>query len=786
MEKGALKLFVLVLLAALLVAGSVFFSARITDRFIATAEKATQPDSLKINLDRMLFRLSLTENNIRSYVISGDEKFQFTFEAYLDSLTHDTVLLNNFASDPIAQSKIHLINSLLFKKTNLYAELMSMRYTQVLEETLTNIDSLQKTETTISTPAERKSFFNRLFKARKDREKLLSDSISSSKNTIAQLKDQLKSVSTKSNEKLRSYSDRELFLLKQDEEISILLQNEINDLQRLSVIRIADNVSRVKRSGEELKQQLLVLSSAGIAFLLLLMIAIYRDMQKSRKTRMALNSARIKAEQLTKAKEDFLSDMSHEIRTPLSAVSGLSSILLKKPMHAQRDEFVKAIHQSSSHLLSLLNNLLDEASLQSGALKLSSHPFFAHNILEEVYAILSPKANEKQLQLIIKNTISDSVQLSGDALRLKQILLNLAGNAIKYTDKGTVSMQSDFFPINDHQGILELRIIDTGIGMSIKQQEKLFGRFENKDSQQSESTGLGLFITKSLIDLLKATIDVSSIPNKGTDIIIKIPYPYELIVSERSVENISVTSLRNANILVVDDDEWNRYITKELLKDAGAKPDVAIDGTRALEKIAKEKYDIILLDLLMPDMSGQEVMLKIREKYPDVIIIALTADLLKVNRTQLIASGFTDALLKPLEIDQLTQLLVQLIPDNKLMETQDLVFDLSALKQLTKDDSVALSRFVELFLKNLKAGMESMQDARRDDNPIEMGNIAHRMIPSCKQFKALTVVDILELINTWKSEPPLVENIEPVYSQLMSAVNNLISALDNYQKSLTK
>ena len=188
MEKGALKLFVLVLLAALLVAGSVFFSARITDRFIATAEKATQPDSLKINLDRMLFRLSLTENNIRSYVISGDEKFQFTFEAYLDSLTHDTVLLNNFASDPIAQSKIHLINSLLFKKTNLYAELMSMRYTQVLEETLTNIDSLQKTETTISTPAERKSFFNRLFKARKDREKLLSDSISSSKNTIAQLK----------------------------------------------------------------------------------------------------------------------------------------------------------------------------------------------------------------------------------------------------------------------------------------------------------------------------------------------------------------------------------------------------------------------------------------------------------------------------------------------------------------------------------------------------------------------------------------------------------------------
>lgn len=786
MEKGALKLFVLVLLAALLVAGSVFFSARITDRFIATAEKATQPDSLKINLDRMLFRLSLTENNIRSYVISGDEKFQFTFEAYLDSLTRDTVLLNNFATDPIAQNKIHLINSLLFKKTNLYAELMSMRYTQVLEETLTNIDSLQKTETTISTPAERKSFFNRLFKAHKDREKLLSDSISSSKNTIAQLKDQLKSVSTKSNEKLRSYSDRELFLLKQDEEISILLQNEINDLQRLSVIRIADNVSRVKRSGDELKQQLLVLSSAGIAFLLLLMIAIYRDMQKSRNARIALDTARIKAEQLTKAKEDFLSDMSHEIRTPLSAVSGLSSILLKKPTHAQRDEFVKAIHQSSSHLLSLLNNLLDEASLQSGALKLSSHPFFAHSILEEVYAILSPKANEKQLQLIVKNTISDSVQLSGDALRLKQILLNLAGNAIKYTDKGTVSMQCDFFPINDHQGILELRIIDTGIGMSIKQQEKLFGRFENKESLQSESTGLGLFITKSLIDLLKATIDVSSIPNKGTDIIIKIPYPYELIVSQPSAENNSVTSLHNANILVVDDDEWNRYITKELLKDAGAKPDVAIDGVRALEKIAKEKYDIILLDLLMPNMSGHEVMLKIREKYPDVIIIALTADLLKVNRTQLIASGFTDALLKPLEIDQLAQLIVQLIPDNKLMETQDLVFDLSALKQLTKDDSAALSRFVELFLKNLKAGMEAMQDARRDDNPVEMGNIAHRMIPSCKQFKALTVVDILELINTWKSEPPLVENIEPVYSQLMSAVNNLISALDNYQKSLNK
>lgn len=786
MEKGAIKLFALVLLAALLVAGSVFFSARIADRFITTTEQASKPDSLKIHLDRMLFRLSITENNIRSFVISGDEKYQLAFEADLDSLTSDTAILNEFATDAITKNKIQQVNSLLFRKTNLYAQLMSLRYSQVLEETFTTIDSLQQPEINTATPAERRSFFSRLFRARKIREEQLNDSISSSKRSIANLKSQLKVASEEGNKQLKSLSDRELSLLRDDEAISAQLQGEINDLQRISVIRIADNVSSVKRASQELKQQLFLLSSIGTLILLLLMIAIYRDMQKARKARVALDKARILAEQLSKAKQDFLSDMSHEIRSPLSAVSGLSSILLQKPHHAQREEFVKAIHQSSSHLLSLLNNLLDEASIQSGSIKLSVQPFFTHSILEEVIAILAPKANEKQLQLISKNTVADSVQLSGDPLRLKQILLNLAGNAIKYTDKGAVSLQSDFHPINDHHGVLELRIIDTGIGISLKQQEKLFGRFENKESQQTESTGLGLFITKSLIDLLNGTISVNSVHGKGTDIIIKIPYAYELNASQNRDEGKTITNLRNANILVVDDDEWNRYVTKELLKDAGAKPDVAVDGTRALEKIAKEKYDIILLDLLMPDLSGQEVLLKIREKYPDIIVIALTADLLKTSRTQLIASGFTDALLKPLEIDQLAQVIMKLIPENKMMEMQEVIFDLSALKQLTKDDNAALSRFIELFLKNTRSGMELMQDARRDENPVEMGNIAHRMIPSCKQFKALTLVDILEVVNTWKSEPPSIEIIEPVYIDLMKAVNSLIVALENHLKSLTK
>ncbi|HQK97870.1 MAG TPA: hypothetical protein PLH61_07595, partial [Bacteroidia bacterium] len=197
MEKGAFKLFVLVLLAALLVAGSVFFSARIADRFITTTEKASQPDSLKIHLDRMLFRLSLTENNIRSFVISGDEKYQLSFEAYLDSLTNDTLILNKYADDVITRNKIQQVNRLLFRKTNLYAELMSLRYTQVLEETFTTIDSLQQPEIKTATPAERRSFFSRLFRARKIREEQLSDSISSSKKSIADLKSQLKVASVK-------------------------------------------------------------------------------------------------------------------------------------------------------------------------------------------------------------------------------------------------------------------------------------------------------------------------------------------------------------------------------------------------------------------------------------------------------------------------------------------------------------------------------------------------------------------------------------------------------------
>ena len=708
------------------------------------------------------------------------------FEAHLDSLTADTLLLNNFVADDISRKKISHVNQLLIQKTNLYAELMSLRYTQVLTETFTTIDSLQQPEFKSATRAERRSFFDRLFRAKKIREQQYSDSIALSENRINNLKAQLKQVSTKGNEQLKVYSEREMLLLREDEKITVNLQTEIGDLQRMAVIRIADNVSRVKNSGEDLREQLLFLTIGGIVILFFLMGAIYRDMHKARKARISLEYAKSRAEQLTKVKEDFLSDMSHEIRSPLSAIYGLSSILLKQPSHVQREDFVNSIHQSSAHLLSLLNNVLDEASLQSGNLRLSVQLFYMQDVSNDVNAILFPKANEKKLQLVIKNAVADSVHFSGDVLRLKQILLNLTGNAIKYTEKGTVVIHCSFLPVNEQQGILEIKVVDTGIGISKKQQEKLFSRFDNNESLQSESTGLGLYITKSLVELLNGSIDLISSPGKGTDITLKIPYAYELKADEIKPVFKMKANLSGASILVVDDDEWNRYVTKEILKEVGAKPDVAIDGARALEKIGREQYDIILLDLLMPVMSGQEVLMKIREKFPHAIVIALTADLLKTSHTQLIASGFTDALLKPLAIDQLSQILMQRTAGNENIETNEMIFDLTALKQLTKDDSAALVKFINLFLKNTKGAMEDMQHAYHDENPIEMGKIAHRMIPSCKQFKILTVVDILEEMNIWKTEPPHSSQISPAYNNLLKAVNVVVVAIENYLKQLHK
>ena len=379
--------------------------------------------------------------------------------------------------------------------------------------------------------------------------------------------------------------------------------------------------------------------------------SIGEDITDQQKATEALIYAKEMAEKSSEFKSEFLSIMSHEIRTPMNAVIGTTNLLLSEDPKPEQLEYLNILKFSGENLLAIINDILDYNKIEAGKLELNDMLFDIHLLAQKIRKSFSPKAIEKQLD--IELTIDEEIPqfVLGDQMRLSQILNNLISNAVKFTHKGKITFRMDKESEDTTQVTIKFIIADTGIGIAEKNLKMIFDPFMQESqfiNRHTGGTGLGLAITKRLIELHKSHIYVISELDKGTQFTFSIPY----MLPEKedlvpAADDTTMLNLYGMNILIVDDNKMNLFIASKFLRKWQANVDEALDGQIAVNMVNAKNYDVIIMDLQMPVMDGFEASKIIKALFPDLPIIALTADAMPETYNKALAAGMTDYLTKP-------------------------------------------------------------------------------------------------------------------------------------------
>src|SRR5665648_122816 len=498
----------------------------------------------------------------------------------------------------------------------------------------------------------------------------------------------------------------------------------------LGIVIVARDVTEQKRNATELTEAI-----------------VFAEMATSiaEEAKSKAESATQIAEDAVKAKQQFLSNMSHEIRTPMNAIIGFTKVVLKTDLSAKQKEYLQAIKMSGDALIVLINDILDLAKVDAGKMTFEQTPFKLTVSIAAMLHLFETKIQEKNLKLVKEYDNNIPEVLVGDPVRLHQVILNLVSNAVKFTNKGEITVSVRLLSEDDEKVTIKFSVSDTGVGIPEDKLETIFENFQQASSGTSRlygGTGLGLAIVKQLVEPQGGSIEVLSKIDEGSTFSFTLSFLKTKEEAEMETGTVEVnTEIKNIKVLVAEDIALNQLLMRTLLDDFGFECDIAANGRIAVEKLETKKYDIILMDLQMPEMNGFEATEYIRNKMNSKIpIIALTADVTTVDLAKCTSVGMNDYIAKPVDERLLYNKIVGIVKktfsSGATIETKNgkskksKCIDLDYLERRTKSNPKLMMQMISLYLEQTPPLIQAMKQGLKNKDWNSLYAAAHKMIPS--------------------------------------------------------
>lgn len=752
------KIVGIILIVLFLVSTVGILTYRQFSKVLVNVSEATKPD-LRINMTKnLLFDLTQAENSVKTYTLTHDSLYLDQYQYYSDKIATRLVSLNDLNKESkIKEIDFDTLENLIVLKFEVLDELLTLqnefRVVEALEKVSEKLGEVAETE--VQTPEkteQKKSLFK--WKNRSKNKDKTEEAKAKPNLNIEEVNKNILEIKQLETSKEESQLERELELLMFDKKNTSKIQKILRDLEAADIKRTEEKAAETEQAVKMTNIQILIFCIVICLLLLFMSYTIVQYISNSNRYKKVLKNAKNEAESLAKAKEHFVATVSHEIRTPMNIISGFAEQISQTDLNEKQREQVGTILKASSHLLNLINEVLDFTKLQNNKLDLEESGFKPREVIKEVVDLMMPLAHAKELKTSLEFDPAIPEILIGDAFRMRQILFNIIGNAVKFTNSGRISVEVSPLLRSNTNVRLRISVTDTGIGMNSSKIDRVFEEFEQAEVSTTRTyggTGLGLSITKKLVELQKGSIDITSELDEGTTVIIEIPYSIgdenDLDLSTSS--NVSGINLSGYKILIVDDERFNRKLLQTILEKYNASITEAKNGVEAVKEVEKNEYDLILMDARMPEMDGITAAREINEKNAvrqiKTPIIALTAAVTEVDRKSYREAGMIEFIAKPFKeaelvekiltvLDLKEEVAVQLPQINGVVTGQ--LIDFSDLQRISGNDTEFYVEMLNTFVESTREGIQNIKDACKEERWLDAAESAHKISAPCRHLSA--------------------------------------------------
>jgi signal transduction histidine kinase/DNA-binding response OmpR family regulator/HPt (histidine-containing phosphotransfer) domain-containing protein len=779
-----LKIGFLMVLAVVLLVATGYLAWLNLSSIVASISVDVGPDQKLLTIREISMDLQKAENSIRMYSVTDNEKDLKPYYSVISDIDGKVNRLRDECIDsPLLLAQTDTISKLIEENIYIWNELLYLNQNHRVIEYLMQLPERLNVAAEGDEKSEKgilRRVFSRSEKNRLDEQALITD--------LSEIEKQDQAVKAKLKLQESHLANTSTRIKEQFYDLTAKMESEVAEI-------LNAKAEAADRLAAKTYRWLAMFMIFGTLLAILVVYIITRYVRKTNAYQVALQASKDEAENLARTKEQFMANMSHEIRTPVTAISGFTEQLLQEPPDEKTARTLKIIRSSSLHLERIINDILDFSKLQDGKVMLEEIHFSVRQIFEDVYAMFVDQARKNNTVLSFSVDPDTPQVLLGDPYRLKQIIINLVSNSVKFTSEGTVHFSVRSIQKQPPAIILAMEVADTGIGIEEDKIDTIFEDLtqdEMSTTRRYGGTGLGLSIVRKLVDLQNGTIECKSRKNQGTTIKCEIPFlaaGSDLITTEVEPRLTVPAEVRNLNVLVVDDEEYNRILFQSIFRRWGVRCAIASNGMEALEMIKAERFGLVLMDMRMPGIDGAKTTEFIRTELgvddTSMPVICVTAAFLDDDLQKYRKSGMNAFLQKPFSEKALLNTILSVTGKSKpapaegsaLAEIEALAeaaapaeievtaegeapvevavpaqetpkrlagqVDLGNLYRLSGGDEQFVKEMLVTFIQSNEKGLEEMFENLKTGGMEKIADLAHKLMPPCRHLGAADLTAIL-------------------------------------------